>query len=282
MKPALERFRAKVRVDPDTGCHLWTGAVDTRKYPHFWDGERGGGARRFAYQAFVGPIPDGMLVVTRCGTRACVNPEHLFVSAQRPAPAARPRGIMKCSVDGCEREAKARGWCQAHYQRWYKHGDVLWTWHRPTVRERFAAKVEPDPDTGCHLWTGARNPAGYGRLKVGKRMVKAHRFAYEAFVGPIPNGLHVLHRCDTPACVNPEHLFLGTDLDNARDRDAKGRHVPLPGELHGKAKLTAEGVRAIRARWAAGETQLALSRALGVGTTTVANVVHRRTWRHIP
>ena len=169
-----------------------------------------------------------------------------------------------------------------HYLRWYKHGDVTWTPRRPTAHERFTAKVKPDPNTGCHLWTGAMNNRGYARFCAGGRLMGAHRFAYETFVGPIPDGMHVLHRCDTPRCVNPKHLFLGTDLDNARDRDAKGRHVPLPGELHGRAKLTAEDVLAIRARAAAGEMHAALGREYGVHQSNISKIVIRENWRHLP
>ena len=86
--------------------------------------------------------------------------------------------------------------------------------------------MQPEPMTGCHLWIGGADPDGYGVIsRQGRRgkQERAHRVAYELFVGPIPDGICVLHRCDTPACVNPEHLFLGTNLDNVRDRDAKGR-----------------------------------------------------------
>jgi hypothetical protein len=150
-----------------------------------------------------------------------------------------------------------------------------------TPIERFMAKVEPEPNTGCHLWTAYLNRGGYGQLKVGKRMVKAHRFAYEAFVGPIPDGLCVLHHCDTPACVNPEHLFLGTQQDNIRDMGAKGRNGAVPGERNGNATLTAEDVRSIRARWAAGERQAAIGREFGVNRQAIWKIVHRAKWRHV-
>lgn len=91
--------------------------------------------------------------------------------------------------------------------------------------DRFWTYVCPEPTTGCHLWTGgSKPPYGYGHFKAFGRTMKAHRFSWELHCGPIPEELCVLHRCDTPACVNPGHLFLGTQTVNMADRDAKGRH----------------------------------------------------------
>jgi hypothetical protein len=98
-----------------------------------------------------------------------------------------------------------------------------------TVEERFLAKVELEPNTGCWLWTGLLDRKGYGRFLVGSktdgshRMVSSHRVAYELYVGPIPAGMSCLHRCDTPGCVAPPHLFLGTTRDNQTDMAKKWR-----------------------------------------------------------
>jgi hypothetical protein len=84
----------------------------------------------------------------------------------------------------------------------------------------------PVPEAGCWLWLGSTGRGGYGRIRVGgNRTARTHRLAWELNRGPIPDGLHVLHKCDTPCCINPDHLFLGTPLDNAHDRDRKGRQV---------------------------------------------------------
>lgn len=106
-------------------------------------------------------------------------------------------------------------------------------WERPvraTALERFEARIEPEPEpnTGCSLWSGSGTPKGYGQFRH-LRNSRAHRVAWELFVGPIPPGLHVLHSCDVPACVRADkdparsHLFLGTNSDNMANRDAKGR-----------------------------------------------------------
>ena len=113
-----------------------------------------------------------------------------------------------CSIDTCDRPARTRGWCVTHYDRWLKRGDA--NWHRPTAFDRFVAKIEFGD---CWLWTSTTTKDGYGEFYVASpngrgsaRHTPAHRWSYEHFVGPIPDGLHIDHLCRVRACVNPDHL----------------------------------------------------------------------------
>jgi hypothetical protein len=111
----------------------------------------------------------------------------------------------------------------------------------------------------------------------------AHRFSWELHNGPIPNKLDCLHKCDNPSCVNPEHLFIGTALDNVRDMDTKGRRVnsSSTGESNGFSKLTEQQVREMRQRFANGEKRASLAKSFGIDPTNVWLIVKRKAWRHI-
>lgn len=150
-----------------------------------------------------------------------------------------------------------------------------------TDYERFWSKVKRNPSTLCWEWMASRHPRGYGQFGVQGRSVKAHRYAYETQVGPIPSGMVVMHTCDNPPCVNPSHLRLGTQGDNARDMLAKGRRAPTFGERNTKAKLSQSDVDQIRARHAAGEANMRqLGDEYGVSDKTVWKLIHRLSWNH--
>lgn len=119
---------------------------------------------------------------------------------------------------------------------------------------------------------------GYGDFWLNGDMVLAHRAAYELLVGPIPDGMRVLHRCDNPPCVNPEHLWVGTDADNVADMVRKGRNRSVRGEAAPRAKLNDAAVRAIRAT---PERAVTLARRYGVAESTISAVRHRVNWKHV-
>jgi hypothetical protein len=114
---------------------------------------------------------------------------------------------------------------------------------RQSAKERLASKVAVR-SSGCWEWTAARFDTGYGAISYKGKTRYAHRVSYSEFVGAIPNGMLVCHHCDNPACVNPQHLFLGTSADNMSDKVAKGRSVR--GEKSSNSKLTELEARLIK------------------------------------
>lgn len=148
-------------------------------------------------------------------------------------------------------------------------------------KRRFWKKVAVSRSEDCWPWlAGKFDERGYGCYQVAGRCRRAHRYAYEIAVGPIPAGMHVCHKCDNPSCVNPSHLFLGTHDDNMADKLTKGR-APR-GEQNAAAKLTAPQVIEIRRRAAEREaTNAMLAKEFGVSTVMVSKIVRRRNWRSI-
>lgn len=148
--------------------------------------------------------------------------------------------------------------------------------------ERFWSKVSKAGTDECWTWTAAKDRTGYGYFRTGGKgspTTTAHRVAYVLAHGPVADDVVICHRCDNRSCVNPSHLFAGSQADNIRDMQRKRRHSH--GESHGASKLTADNVQAIRARHSAGESMRSLGREFGVDTTWVSKIVHRRWWRHV-
>lgn len=128
---------------------------------------------------------------------------------------------MSCDIEGCGKDVLAKGLCSRHYYRQKRGGNPqVKSLKEKTLAERFWEKV--DKSGACWEWKGSRDSRGYGSLKVGSKMVKAHRTSWEMHRGPL-TGEHVLHKCDNPSCVNPDHLFIGTHTDNMQDMKQKGR-----------------------------------------------------------
>lgn len=142
----------------------------------------------------------------------------------------------------------------------------------------FKERTTIDPETGCWLWTKSDNGFGYGKVHLPDHKERsAHRLSWAMHVGPIPDGLLVLHHCDVPRCVNPDHLFLGDMRDNTLDCMRKGRHVARSGEANGAAKLTWDAVAFIREN-PHNESMISLGKRFGVDPSTVRSVVIGETW----
>lgn len=142
--------------------------------------------------------------------------------------------------------------------------------------------VEAGPNE-CWEWLASKNSWGYGIMCQNRKQVQtqwlAHRISYEHFVGPIPEGMLVCHTCDNPGCVNPSHLFLGSNADNIADRQAKGRGVV--GERGGNSKLTEAQAREIIARYRAGESPRTLGPEYGITHNSAWHIITGRTWPHL-
>jgi hypothetical protein len=146
--------------------------------------------------------------------------------------------------------------------------------------ERFDYYTLRATSTGCWIWRGPKNRLGYGRIGVGKAVRElAHRFSWSLHRGAIPGDLCVLHKCDTPACVNPDHLFLGTRPENTNDMVAKGRVAR--GEAIPQHKLTSTDVLDIRSQFASGLTQLELAEKYKVHQSNIHYIVCRKSWRWV-
>lgn len=141
--------------------------------------------------------------------------------------------------------------------------------------DRFFTKFSPEPNSGCWLWTHGLHGNGYPGFWYKGKNYTGHRFAYEALVGPIPAGMQIMHSCDTPSCVNPDHLRPGTQTENNLQAVAQGRMG------FANAKLTREQVREIRLEHSRGATRADLARKYGVRDTTMGMVVNRKTWKDV-
>lgn len=187
-----------------------------------------------------------------------------------------------CCIKDCDKRVLAKGMCSMHYARVRHHGDPTTTLikqlHGATLQERLLRYVEKSAD--CWHWSGYRDPNGYGRLNVDGRPTLAHRISWELHRHAITPEQHVLHRCDNPGCVNPDHLFVGDQAANNADMRAKGRFRPgvSRGSDHGGAKLTEKQVREIRA---SKDKPQHIAERFGISRRQVRDIRAMLSWRHL-
>lgn len=195
-----------------------------------------------------------------------------------------PRGYCQC---GCgektkiaTRNAHERGQVKGQPVR-FVHGHHTRLHRTPPIEKHFWEQAKILGKNDCWEWQGYKSRKGYGQIQIDHRVTAAHRVAWELTHGPIREGLQVCHKCDNPPCVNPNHLFLGTNDDNVADKMSKNRQVH--GVNHPHAKLTDAQVVEARQRFAEGGISIAaLARRYGVSGVSMRSVILRATWRHLP
>jgi hypothetical protein len=189
----------------------------------------------------------------------------------------RARAQKSCTVCGssfprqreCSRDWSRRKFCSTECRN--SRGPRSWT-----VDELFDL-TSPEPNSGCWIWTASTDRKGYGQMNLAKKLIRVHRFSYELAKGTIPPGMAILHACDTPSCINPDHLSAGSQQANLRDMRKKGRQASH--ERHGFAKLTEAQVRAIRRST---EPTAVLARHHGVSASAISTIRNaRKTWKGI-
>jgi hypothetical protein len=146
------------------------------------------------------------------------------------------------------------------------------------IAEYIEERSIPEPNSGCWLWLNSVDKNGYGWASVKHRTKKAHRLAWEGRHGSIPDGMCVCHKCDNPGCVNVDHMWLGTNVENTKDRSRKGRSHRANGESQWMSRLTEAAVVDIRS---SPETGRALARRYGVTFQTISDIRRGTRWKHL-
>lgn len=175
--------------------------------------------------------------------------------------------MSSCSVVNCDDEIDIGGWCNHHYSGRFESVDTRLNKHSALT------------SSGCIEWLRFRDGKGYGRIQIGKKAERTHRAAWMVSNNsPIPTGMVVRHTCDNPACINPRHLILGTDVDNVRDMDSRGRRGARRGEEGTSAKLTWPEVKAIRASSASARS---LAGQYAVSVSLIYQVRNHTIWKEV-
>ena len=150
----------------------------------------------------------------------------------------------------------------------------------PRKRVPLSSKLEANtlrlPESGCWIWLSTLHPGGYGRVCAGKTPFFAHRVSYELKYGAIPAGMMALHHCDVRCCVNPDHIFVGTQQDNMTDKVRKNRQAK--GSGHGNAKLTEDQARAIKCSQ---ESSIKLAKRIGYSASMIREIKNGNLWKHL-
>lgn len=133
-------------------------------------------------------------------------------------------------------------------------------------------------ECGCQIWLGELNDTGYGLIRISGKIKMAHRISWTESMGPIPEGMKVLHRCDVRCCIRPDHLFIGTQADNVQDMLKKGRGALAAGEFNGRAKLSeVQALQILQSSLGCAE----LARQFGISASMASAIKLGKNWRHL-
>ena len=181
-----------------------------------------------------------------------------------------------CSM--CGEKADARGLCPSHYNKLKRAGKLpeLTTTGHLDIADRIESRSEYVTESGCKIWMGTLDKKGYGTLTFNSKPQFAHRLSYKIAFGDIPDGLCVLHKCDTPSCINPNHLFLGTQSENMIDKVKKGRGAC--GSDFKRSSLTDDDIRAIREDI---RLHRVIAKEYGITRSGVTQIKNRTHWKHV-
>jgi hypothetical protein len=177
-----------------------------------------------------------------------------------------------CIVNGCNNEVKARGYCNKHYQHVKSYGTPELIGHKRPIN------FEID-ENECFNCTSHHKVGGYPKISWDNKKMYLSRFIYTEMFGDIPEGLVIRHKCDNPACINPEHLELGTVADNNHDRVIRGRG--LKGEQIHRSILTENKVREIKKMLNLGIPQKDIAEKFNIKDYVVSQIKNKRTWKHV-
>lgn len=188
--------------------------------------------------------------------------------------------ILTCTVSGCGKSHKSNGLCLMHYTRMIRHGDL----DRVSVirgddKKRMINSVDID-DSGCWNWIKSIN-MGYGVTSLRGKREQAHRASWMVFVGEIPNGMQINHKCHNKMCINPDHLYVGTQKENMRDMEDAGRAVRCVGGRNGNSKLSEMDVLEVKKMIMDGKKNDEISLKFSVSRSTIQFIRIGKTWGHV-
>ena len=312
----IERFESLCCPEPNTGCWLWAGQLGQQGYGVITIGDSMLDAHRLSYFLFNAGIPKGLFVCHSCDVRSCVNPDHLWLgtNADNMRDAAIKgrinRGInnggVKITEDAViemmslyetgnysQRQLASQfGLSQQHISEIL--GGKKWrhitnpTYQPEAVQKQISTLPKLEAaftssysinSNGCWTWNKDIN-AGYGMLYMGGSALPAHRLSYELFTGEIPSDIVVCHSCDVKSCVNPQHLWLGTQIENIQDATQKGRMCR--GAQHTNTTLQDSDVINMIEMYKTGDySTYDLARLYSMNNSTIFNIVNGKTWKHI-